>query len=1038
MVQPARFARTDAPRGERFGSHAWSEESRAALEADLRRVVDGEVRFDGGSRAMYTTGGSNYRQVPIGVVVPRHAEDVVRALDVCRRHHAPVLGRGGGTSLAGQCCNIAVVFDCSKYMNGILSLDPDARRARVQPGLILDHLRHAAEGHHLTFGPDPATHTHCTLGGMIGNNSCGVHSLMAGKTDDNVESLDILTYDGACLRVGAMADADVEAAIRRGGREAEIVSALRVFRDRYADAIRSGFPRIPRRVSGYNLPWLLPENGFNVARALVGSESTCVMILDADVRLVASPQYRTLVALGYPDIYIAADEVLRVLEHEPIGLEGMDDRLVDDIRHIGVEQAALKQMPEGRGWLLVEFGGVDRDEADARANALVDALRMSGSRATSRVFDDREHEREIWRVREAGLGATAHVTSDRPTWEGWEDSAVPPEQLGRYLRDLRKLLDRYEYIGDFYGHFGQGCLHTRINFDLFTAEGIRKFRSFISEAADLVVGYGGSLSGEHGDGQSRAELLPKMFGAELIRAFKEFKAIWDPECRMNPGKIVDPYRIDENLRLGSDYNPPTVVTYFKYPEEHGNFARAPLRCVGVGECRRTDRGTMCPSFQVTREEMHSTRGRAHLLFEMLEGDPLQGGWQSEEVKEALDLCLACKGCKSECPVHVDMATYKAEFLAHYYEQHWRPRTAWAFGLIHWWARFGARMPVLVNFVTHAPVLREVAKWISGMPRARQIPAFAERTFLDWFETRRGRTRSADAGDRRVVLWPDTFNNHFHPETAIAAVEALESAGFTVSVPSAPVCCGRPLYDYGLLPLATRMLTRVLATLADDIRSGTPVVVLEPSCAAVFRDEMGNLLPGREDARRLKDQVFLMSEFVQRHRDRFGLGSLDGRVLFHGHCHQKSIFGTKDDRALLQSLGVSVDAPDTGCCGMAGSFGFEADHYDVSMKVGERVLLPAVRTAAPDTIIVADGFSCREQIAQATSRRALHTAQVVRLAQIVRGRVAALPERQMTIDHAARTAERLPAYAAAALIGVGAVLAFAARPARAKTRVLAST
>jgi FAD/FMN-containing dehydrogenase/Fe-S oxidoreductase len=1006
----------------RSGSHAWSEQARAALQADLERVVDGEVRFDRGTRAMYSTGGSNYRQVPIGIVVPRHVEDIVRALDVCRRHHAPVLGRGGGTSLAGQCCNVAVVFDCSKYLNRIISLDPQLRRARVQPGIILDHLRHVAERHHLTFGPDPATHDHCTIGGMIGNNSCGVHSLMAGKTDDNVESLDIVTYDGACLRVGPTSDAQLEAAIRRGGREGEIYSALRVFRDKYAETIRAGYPQIPRRVSGYNLPWLLPENGFNVARALVGSESTCVMVLDADLRLVNSPQHRTLVALGYPDIYAAADEVPRVLEHKPIGLEGMDDRLVDDIRHIGVEQAALRQLPEGRGWLLVEFGGADRADADAKALAMIEALRRSGSGASSRVFDDRDHEREIWRVRESGLGATAHVTSSRPTWEGWEDSAVPPERLGAYLRQLRRLLDRYGYIGDFYGHFGQGCLHTRINFDLFTAEGIRTFRSFIAEAADLVVSHGGSLSGEHGDGQARAELLPKMFGPQLIRAFGEFKAIWDPEGRMNPGKLVAPYRIDENLRIGSDYNPPSVLTYFRYPEEHGSFARATLRCVGVGECRRTDRGTMCPSFQVTREEMYSTRGRARLLFEMLEGDPLDGGWQNEEVKEALDLCLACKGCKGDCPVHVDMATYKAEFLAHYYEQHWRPRTAWAFGLIHWWARLGARMPSLVNFVTRAPVLRDVSKWIAGMPQSREVPAFAERTFVDWFRSRgRGPLPAAGAGER-VLLWPDTFNNHFHPETAIAAVEALESAGFSVSIPSAPVCCGRPLYDYGLLPMATRMLTGLLATLAEEIRLGVPIVVLEPSCAAVFRDEMGNLLPDREDARRLKDRVFLMAEFVQAHRDRFNLGRLDGTALFHGHCHQTSLWGTKADRALLQSLGLKVEAPDTGCCGMAGSFGFEADHYDVSMKVGERVLLPAVRSVSPDTIIVADGFSCREQIAQATSRHALHVAQIVRLAQSAPARIPELFERQLVIDHAAVTTARLAAYAAAALVGAGALLA----------------
>jgi len=1030
MPATARFAGTDGPRHLRFGAHAWAEKARAALEADLARAITGEVRFDGGTRAMYAAGGSNYRQVPIGVVMPRSIEDIVRAVEVCRRHGAPVLGRGGGTSLAGQCCNIAVVFDCSKYLNRLVSLDPDARRARVEPGLILDHLRTAAERHHLTFAPDPSTHSHCTLGGMIGNNSCGVHSLMAGKTDVNVESLDVLTYDGARLRLGPASDADYEAAIQSGGRAGEIYAALRAFRTKYADGIAAGFPDIPRRVSGYNLPWLLPERGSHLARALVGSESTCVMVLEAEVRLVPSPRFKTLVEIGYRDVYEAADDVPHVLEYGPIGLEGMDDRLIKDIEHTHVDARSLRELPEGAGWLLAEFGGDTRQEADAKAQALVDGLRRHGSRATTRVFDDPKHEHEIWRARETGLGATAHVGSDRPTWEGWEDSAVPPRRLGDYLRELRALLDRYEYIGDFYGHFGQGCLHTRINFDLQTDEGIRTFRSFISEAADLVVRHGGSLSGEHGDGQSRAEMLPKMFGPTLIEAFREFKAIWDPDSRMNPGKIVDPYRIDENLRLGRDYRPPDVRTHFTYPGEHGYFSRATLRCVGIGDCRRTDGGTMCPSFQVTREERHSTRGRAHLLFEMLEGDPVTGGWQSEDVKEALDLCLACKGCKGDCPVHVDMATYKAEFLAHYYQRHWRPRTAWAFGLIHWWARIGSRVPMLVNLATHTKGLAALAKWASGMPQSRSIPAFAGETFTQWFARHRG---TAAADDRRsgdtVLLWPDTFNNHFHPETAIAAVELLESAGFHVVVPAVPVCCGRPLYDYGLLPLATRVLEQLLDTIRPFIHAGVPVVVLEPSCAAVFRDEMCNLLPEDADAARLQKQVFLLGQFVRTHRDRFALPAMDARVLFHAHCHQKAIFGAEDDCAVLESIGVKLDAPDTGCCGMAGSFGFEASHYDISMQVGERVLLPAVRATDLRTIVLADGFSCREQIAQATLRQGLHLAQVLRLAQASRGRVSAQPERDLVVDHAARTAACVPAYAAAALLGIGATLAIRGLAAR---------
>jgi FAD/FMN-containing dehydrogenase/Fe-S oxidoreductase len=960
-------------RRERFGSHDWTDAAREALAADLRSAVRGEVRFDAGSRAMYATDGSNYRQVPIGVVVPRTAEDIVETVRLCRQHGAPIFGRGGGTSLAGQCCNVAVAIDCSKYLNRILELDPTERRARVEPGLILDHLRDAAETHHLTFAPDPSTHNHCTLGGMIGNNSCGVHSVMGGKTDDNLDELDILLYDGTRMRVGATDDRTFDQIVRAGGHPAEIYTALKQLRDRYADAIRRDYPDIPRRVSGYNLPWLLPERGFQIARALAGSEGTCVMVLGATVRLIPSPQYRTLVALGYPDVYAAADDVPRILEYKPIGLEGMDDRLIQDVKHIGIRDDSLKQLPKGGGWLLAEFGADSRQQADALAHGMVADLRRRGNAPGARVFDDRAHEEQVWKTREAGLGATAHVTSEHPTWEGWEDSAVPPTRLGDYLRGLRKLLDRYGYIGDFYGHFGQGCLHTRINFDLFTADGIRTFRSFISEAADLVLAHGGSLSGEHGDGQSKAEMLPKMFGPDIIRAFHEFKRIWDPAGRMNPGKIVDPFRLDENLRYGADYNHPAPRTEFGFPDAGGSFARSMQRCVGVGDCRRTNSGTMCPSFQVTREEKHSTRGRSRLLWEMLEGDPLEHGWQNEAVKDALDLCLACKGCKGDCPVHVDMATYKAEFLSHYYRRHLRPRTAYAFGLIHWWARTAALAPSLVNWAMNAPGVGGLAKFLAGAPQKRRLPNFATETFVRWH----ARQPQPHAGSERVVLWPDTFTNHFHTDTAIAAFELLADAGYGVVVPRKPMCCGRPLYDYGFLTLARKLLLRTLDAVRAEIRAGTPVIVLEPSCAAVFRDELPNMLPHDRDAERLASQVTLLGAFVRKHIDRFDLPRIDRDVLFHGHCHQKSIFGISDDQELLRALGARVEAPDTGCCGMAGSFGFEADHYDLSIAVGERVLLPAARKLKSDALLVADGFSCREQLAQAAGTHALHLAEVLR-------------------------------------------------------------
>jgi FAD/FMN-containing dehydrogenase/Fe-S oxidoreductase len=951
-----------------------------SLAAELRRRIEGEVRFDDGSRALYATDASNYRQVPIGVVVPKSIEDVVETVATCRRHGAPFLSRGGGTSLAGQCTNVAVVTDFSKHMHHVLEIDPARRLARVQPGTVLDDLRDEAERHGLTFGPDPASHNRCTLGGMIGNNSCGVHSVMAGKTVDNVVELDVLTYSGLRLRVGKTSDEDLARYIHGGGPRGEIYARLKALRDRYAERIRERFPQIPRRVSGYNLDQLLPENGFDVARALVGSEGTCVTILEALLRLVPSPPARSLLVLGYPDAYAAADHVMDVLAHGPIGLEGIDDRLVEAVAAKGIAPQGIALLPPGRGWLFVEFGGATRAESDAKARGLMAALAREPGAPTMKLLDaggERREEKLLWKVRESGLGATARVPGQKDSWEGWEDSAVAPEKLGTYLRGLRTLYDRYGYRGAFYGHFGQGCVHTRIDFDLTSAPGISKMRAFVHDAADLVVSLGGSLSGEHGDGQSRAELLPRMFGEELVSAFREFKAIWDPLWKMNPGKVVDPYRMDENLRLGPGYDPPRQDTHFQFPgEDQGSFARATLRCVGVGDCRKEHTGTMCPSYRVTRDEKDSTRGRARLLFEMLEGDPLGGGWNDPHVKESLDLCLSCKACKGECPVQVDMATYKAEFLSHYYARRRRPRAAYAFGLAHRWVRLAARFPSLANLLTRTPVFSALAKAAAGMASERRIPGLAPRTFRSWFAAREPK----NLGRPRVLLWPDTWNDHFHPETAEAAVEVLEAAGWQVVLPEKPLCCGRPLYDYGMLDRAKRQLRQIVAALADEIAAGTPIVGLEPSCVSVFRDELGNLFPDDPAAQRLAGQTFLLSEFLVQKAGDWQPPPLRRRAVIQGHCHHKALFRMDAEEAVLARLGLDYQVLDAGCCGMAGAFGFEAgERYDVSVKVGERSLLPAIREAEEDVLVIADGFSCREQIAQGTERRALHLAQVLQMA-----------------------------------------------------------
>jgi Fe-S oxidoreductase/FAD/FMN-containing dehydrogenase len=824
---------------------------------------------------------------------------------------------------------------------------------------------------------------------MIGNNSCGVHSVIAGRTAENVCELDVLTYDGLRMRVGPTSDEAFDAIVRAGGRRAEIYRRLRALRDRYATLVRERYPHIPRRVSGYNLDELLPERGFDVARALVGSEGTCVTVLEATVRLVDSPRFRSLLVLGYPDVYLAGDHVADVMQFEPIGCEGLDEGLVIGMKKKGLHPEDVELLPDGKGWLLVEFGGDSKQESDARAKKLMDALRGKKNAPSMKLFDDANEEKTIWHVRESGLGATARIPGDPPAWPGWEDAAVPPDRMGDYMRDFRALLDRYGYHAALYGHFGQGCVHCRISFDLETRDGIEQFHSFTRDAADLVVGYGGSLSGEHGDGQSRAELLPKMFGPELVDAFREFKSIWDPGNRMNPGKVVDARRNTDDLRLMRRDEVPHLQTHFRFADDEGEFAHAVNRCVGVGECRREHGGTMCPSYMVTREEEHSTRGRSRALFEMVRGDVIDDGWKSADVKEALDLCLACKGCRTDCPVNVDMATYKAEFLSHYYEGRLRPRTAYAFGLIDVWARIASRVPRVVNFVAHAPLLRRIARWVVGMPAEREIPRFAHRTFRDWFALRPER----GVGAREVILWPDTFNNYFHPETAAAAVEVLEAAGFRVVLPPRVLCCGRPLYDFGMLERAKRYLRDVIDALAPHIDAGVPIVGLEPSCVAVFRDELANLLGGDPRAERLAKQTWFWSEFLEKYAKDFVPPRIAATAIVQGHCHHRAVMKFDDEVSVMKRLGLDVSVLDSGCCGMAGSFGFEKDHVDVSIAAGERVLLPAVRRAANETLVIADGFSCREQIAQRTERRALHLAEVMQMS--VRGASpGAFPERSV--------------------------------------------
>lgn len=961
-----------------------------SLKHDLGNSLHGEVRFDASAKALYAADASNYRQVPIGVVIPASVDDLEKALSICRDHDVPFLMRGGGTSQNGQCVNVAVVADASKYVNRIVSIDPEARTATVEPGVICDTLCDAARIHGLTFGPDPATHSRCTLGGMIANNSCGAHSVMAGKTAENVEALEVATYDGARFWVGPTPEHELERIVASEGRQGEIYRQLRDLRDRYGDEIRREFPPIRRRVSGFNLDQLLPENGFNVARALVGTEGTCAVTLQAKVRLVHSPACRVLLVLGFPDIFVAADGVEHFERFGPIAIEGLDRAIVRGLQDRGLKPDEIALLPPGNAWVVLEFGADTLDEArtDAERAQTFFLSGKGGGEVTGLIVDQPSEQQQIWSIRETGASAVA-LSIDPLKQDpvvGWEDAAVDPLRLGDYLRRFQALVSRYGYETCLYGHFGDGCVHARITFDLRSAEGVHTWRRFLRDAAELVVEFGGSLSGEHGDGQAKAEFLPVMYSPAIIAAMEQFKAIWDPAHRLNPGKVVHAYRVDQNLRMGPAYKPVHWRTRLAFESREGNgLQRAVERCIGMGKCRSMEGGTMCPSFRGSREERQSTRGRAHLLWEMLQGDLIEDGWNSKEVKEALDTCLSCKGCRSDCPTHTDMASYKAEFLSHYYERNRRPRQAWFMGRIGQWVPIAARAPWLANLMVSSGWLAPLSKWVAGVAPGRSLPRFAPRTYRA--TAARSKTETVAATRRKVILWVDTFNDHFTPDIARAAHDVLIALGCEVVLPRKRLCCGRPLYDYGFVDDARALLNDVIDTLGEDIRAGVPLVGLEPGCLSVFKDELLKQLPGNAVAKQLSEQTLLFSDFVAQFD--FDWPKLDVDVLVHGHCHQKALFGMNQETLLLERIGVQWRLLEAGCCGMAGSFGLHRDHYDLSMKIGEDPLFSSIRAAKAGALIVTNGFSCREQIEHGTGRRPIHLAELLQRALNANGECASL-------------------------------------------------
>ncbi|MFJ1753378.1 FAD-binding and (Fe-S)-binding domain-containing protein [Kitasatospora sp. NPDC088134] len=937
------------------------------LARALAAAVRGEVRFDTAERAVYGQDASNYRQVPRGVVKPADRADVRAALTVCREYGVPVVARGAGTSIGGQAIGPGVVvLDFRRHLGRVLEVDPEARTARVEPGTVLDELQRAARPFGLRFGPDPSTHSRCTLGGMIGNDACGSHSLAWGRTSDNLHSLDLLLSDGTETTVtGPLTPAERAALAAAPGRPGRLHRELQALAADNLALLRRAMPVLPRRGSGYPLDALLPERGHDLVRAVTGTEGTCALLLGATVRLVPEPAARALLVAGYPDETAAADAVPGLLPFGPLTCEGMAADLVAALLAGGPRPPVLDRLPDGACWLFLETGGATPAEAADRARQLADAVRRERTAAVAVVTDPGE-QRALWAIREAGAGIVTRLppTADgRPggaAWPGWEDSAVPVEQLGSYLRELRSLLGRHGLRGVPYGHFGEGCVHLRLDFPL--RERPEAFREFMLEAADLAVAHGGSLSGEHGDGQARAELLPRMFPPELIGLFARFKRIWDPAGLLSPGLLVEPRRIDADLRFAGRELPLALA----YPEDGGSLLGAVHRCVGVGKCVDDAGGVMCPSYLVTEEERHSTRGRARLLGEMLRGDLVTGGWRSPEVREALDLCLGCKGCASDCPVHVDMATYRSEFLYHHYRFRPRPAAHLSLGRLPSWLRLAHLAPRAANAVLRNRPAAAVLKRLGGIDPRRALPALPGQRFTAWFRAHRA-AHPADPATPAVLLWPDSMSDLLDPAPARAAVLVLERLGFRVVLPDGPVCCGLTLIASGQLGAARRVVGRSLRRLPPDL----PVVGLEPSCTATLRADWPRLLPGVE----LPSRVRTFAEFLDERE--VVLPELTGEALTQVHCHQHAVLGTAADRRLTARLGLAERPLDAGCCGLAGAFGFERGHYDLSVAIAERALLPAVRAAAPETVLLADGLSCRTQIAElAPGARPLHLAELL--------------------------------------------------------------
>ncbi|MCM6777045.1 FAD-binding oxidoreductase [Nocardia sp. CDC159] len=912
----------------------------------LRAGLDGEVDADERRRTEYSSDASNYRVRPAAVVFPRGADDVATALELARAEGLSVTARGAGTSVAGNAIGTGLVLDFSRHMHAVLRIDPETRCARVQPGVVLAELQRAAAPHGLRFGPDPSTQNRCTLGGMIGNNACGPHAVAWGRTSDTVRELRIL--DGAGVE-------------RTLGDDPAVVPGLTEFTHRHLALIRTELGRFERQASGYGLEHLLPERGSSAARALVGAEGTCGLLLEAAVELVPLPAATLLVVLGYADMATAADDIAAVMACAPVAVEGIDARLVDVVR---AHRGTVPELPRGGGWLFVELAA---DSAELAHETAIRLCRTADALGT-RIVSNASEAARLWRIRADGAGLAGRTPAGAPAWPGWEDAAVPPGRLGAYLREFDELMRSHGVDGLLYGHIGDGCIHVRL--DLPIADAPRRFRAFLEDAADLVVRHGGSLSGEHGDGRARSELLSRMYSPQALAAFGEFKSLFDPDDALNPGVLVRPRPIDADLRLAG-LRPTPPVGGFAFPAD-GDIGTAVHRCVGIGKCRADTRaagGFMCPSYLATADEKDSTRGRARVLQEVVHGEL---DWRSPAVAESLDLCLSCKACGSDCPAGVDMATYKAETLHRRYRGRLRPRDHYALGQLPRWLAAATRIPRLANALTAVTPLRRLGLRAAGMDPRRAVPTLAGRSFRAEWSRRRAHRPVREHPP--VMLWVDTFTSAFAPEIAWAAVEIIESLGHEIVVPERRVCCGLTWISTGQLDGARTRLRATLSALDEHIRDGGLVVGLEPSCTAVLRSDLGELLPDDPRSAPTARAVRTLAEFLTAEPG-WRPPDLGGRtVLVQPHCHQHAVLGFEADRRILRQAGAEV-IEITGCCGLAGNFGMQAGHYDISVAVAENGLLPALR-ADVDATFLADGFSCRTQAAQLGGRTGRHLAQLL--------------------------------------------------------------